>query len=362
MMEKQKPGAVCISALSATIALCALFYGHPASAAQECRFNNGKGGNTTLVNGNYSNTIRLPNPKTGQTQLIAQFSATLTPTITGDCSMGNDGEDLWAKTLPTLTGDGLYNEASFLTNIPGIEYRVRIETTTAIGSRFPVSSSNYQIISYNDGHEEQWDGKTFRANIDIFLKESFKGNPNKVAYLKPQAGLLGWMSLGTPTDSNNQPYAFYITEDTFSIPLILPTCNVMVLGSGGTNIVMGDYFISDFKNNKATKDVPFSLDISNCTSVAKFTTKMTTTKITGGTKNLLGNNLTSNAAAGIGVKILYDKTTQLIPNNANSSYVVSDNTIPDSKSLDFIARMESDGNTLITGQFKATAVFTTTYD
>jgi type 1 fimbria pilin len=362
MMKKQKSGSICLSAAGAAIALCALFYGPHASAAIECRFNSGYGGSTTLINGNYSGTLRLPAPRSGQSVLLAQFQTTLTPTVKGDCSLGNDGEDLWAKTATGLIGNGLYDFASFQTNIPGIEYQVRIETTTGIGNMFAQNTNAYKIISYNDGYESNWDGVAFRATITLYLKESFQGNPGKVAYLRPKAGLLGWASLGDPSDSNNQPYAFNVTEDTFAIPIVLPTCSVIALGNGGTNIAMGDYFISDFKNNNVTKDVPFSLNVSDCTSVAKFTTKMTTTKTTGGTKNLLGNSLTANAAAGIGVKILYNQNTQLIPNNTNSSYVVSDSTIPGSKSLDFIARMESDGNTLVTGAYKATAVFTMTYD
>jgi type 1 fimbria pilin len=362
MMKKQKPGALCLSSVGAAITLCALLYAQPARAAVECRFNSGYGGSTTLINGNYSGTLRLPTPRSGQSVLLAQFQTTLTPTVTGRCSVGNDGEDLWAKTATGLIGDGLYSFASFQTNIPGIEYQVRIETTTGTGNMFAQNTDAYKIISYNDGYESNWDGIAFRATIELYLKETFQGNPNKVAYLRPKAGLLGWASLGTPTDSNNQPYAFNITEDTFAIPIVLPTCSVIALGGGGTNIAMGDYFVSDFKNNNVTKDVPFSLNVSDCTSVATFTTKMTTTKVTGGTKNLLGNSLTSNAASGIGVKILYNQNTQLIPNNANSSYVVSDSAIPESKSLNFIARMESDGNSLATGAFKATAVFTMTYD
>lgn len=362
MIKKYKPGAACISTLSTIVALCVLLYGQPAWAAQECRFNNGKGGSTTLVNGNYSDTIRLPAPKNGQTHMIAQFQTTLTPSIKGDCSMGNDGEDMWAKTSPNVAGNGLYGNASFLTNIPGIEYEVRIETTAGSGSSFAQNTGDYKIISYNDGHEDNWDGKTFRASIYIYLKETFKGNPSKLAYLKPQAGLLGWVSLGTPADSNNQPYAFYVDETTFSIPLVLPTCSIMALGSGGTNIAMGEYFLSDFKNSNVGKDVPFSLQVSDCTSVAKFTTKMTSTKTTGGTTKLLGNTLGSNAAAGVGVKILHDQTIQLIPNDTNSTYILSDDNIPDSRTIDFIARLEKDGNTITAGEFKATAVFTTTYD
>ncbi|EOI1392072.1 fimbrial protein [Klebsiella oxytoca] len=361
MLKKTKPGTLCISTLTTGIALCILFCSQPAQAAIECRFNSGKGGSTTLVNGSYKE-IRLPTPTSGQSHMIAQFDTKLTPTITGDCSAGNDGEDLWAKTSPNITGQGLYNFASFLTNIPGIEYQVRINTTTDSGNMFAQNTQDFQIISYNDGYEDNWDEKTFKATIYVYLKESFNGNPQKLTYLKPQAGLLGWASLGVPSDSNNQPYAFYVTEDTFSIPLVLPTCSVMALGDGGTNVAMGDYFISDLKNGNTTKDVPFNIDVSDCTSVAKFTTKMTTLKTTGSGADLLGNTLNTNAATGIGVKILYNKTTQLIPNNANSNYVVSDNTIPGSKTFNFIARMERDGNPLVVGQFKATAVFNMTYD
>lgn len=359
MMKMQKLGAVCPSA---AIALCAVLYVQSASAAIECRFNNGKGGSTTLVNGNYSGTMKFPTPKSGESYWLASFQTTLTPTVKGNCSLGNDGENLWAKTATDLIGNGLFTRASFKTNIPGVEYQAQIETTAGIGNTFAQNTGDYQVIVSNDGRESDWDGYAFRVTIMVYLKDSFQGNPNKETYLRPKAGLLGWASLGKHGDSNNQPYAFYITENTFAIPIVQPTCSVIALGNGGTNIAMGDYFISDFKNNYVNKDVPFSLKVSDCSSVAKFTTKMTTTKITGGTKNLLGNSLTANAAAGMGVKILYNKNIQLIPNNANSSYVVSDSTIPGSKSLNFIARMESDGNSLVSGAYKATAVFNMTYD
>ena len=85
MLKKTKPGTLCISTLTTVIALCILFCSQPAQAAIECRFNSGKGGSTTLVNGSYKE-IRLPTPTSGQSHMIAQFDTKLTPTITGNDS------------------------------------------------------------------------------------------------------------------------------------------------------------------------------------------------------------------------------------------------------------------------------------
>ncbi|HCR1861242.1 TPA: fimbrial protein [Enterobacter hormaechei subsp. steigerwaltii] len=200
----------------------------------------------------------------------------------------------------------------------------------------------------------------FKARIELTVNDDYHGNPTKETTIHPKAGTLGSMSLGDHTASNNKPWKFIVNEASFQIPVILPTCDVMMLSNGSNTVDMGDYYISDIKNNKV-RDIPFAINVSNCTSVAKFTTKMTSTKLTG-SENLLGNTLTSNAASGMGVKIFHDGDQQLIPNNDNSTYVYNDNSIPGSTNINLTARLVADGNAFKAGQFKATSVFSMTYD
>ncbi|AXO41850.1 hypothetical protein AXA51_18515 [Enterobacter hormaechei] len=168
------------------------------------------------------------------------------------------------------------------------------------------------------------------------------------------------MSIGDPNDSNNQPWTFMVNENSFQIPIVLPTCDIAMLSDGTNDVDLGEYYVSDIKNNRI-KDVPFSIRLDNCTSVASFTTKLTTTKLTGTNNDLLGNTLSS-GAEGAGVRIMYNGTSQLIPNNPNSTYVVTDYYTPGSKQIDYVAQLVANGSTVKPGSFKATGVFTLSYD
>ncbi|XRP71472.1 fimbrial protein [Enterobacter hormaechei] len=114
------------------------------------------------------------------------------------------------------------------------------------------------------------------------------------------------------------------------------------------------------KSNRV-KDIPFSISLSNCTSVANITTKLTTSKLTGKNNDLLGNTLSS-GAEGAGVKIMYNGTSQLLPNNPDSSYVITDYQTPESKQINYVAQLVANGSTVKPGSFKATGVFTLSYD
>ncbi|MEY7630441.1 MULTISPECIES: fimbrial protein [Enterobacter] len=107
--------------------------------------------------------------------------------------------------------------------------------------------------------------------------------------------------------------------------------------------------------------MPFSIHLNSCTSTTKFTTKLTTTKLTGTGNDLLGNTLTS-GAEGAGVRIMYNGNSQLIPNNANSSYIMTDTTVPGSTQINYVAQLVANGSTVKPGAFKATGVFTLSYD
>lgn len=329
----------------------------------ECRFNTGYGGTTTLTNATYGGgPVRIP-PPGGGFYTITRFDVGLSPTLTGHCSMGNDGEDLWSITDTSVYAGLEYQHATFQTNIPGVIYTVYIHTNegaNSSGGYFAGNTGSYNIISHNDGQESNWDRKNFIATVEVRVNGDFHGNPGKETVIHPKAGTLGSMSLGDHNDSNNQPWKFMVDEASFQIPVVLPTCDTAILSNGSNTVDMGNYYISDIKNDKS-RDVPFAISISNCTSVAKFTTKMTSTTVTG-SENLLGNTLGSNEASGMGVIIFYDGNQQLIPNNNNSAYVYTDTSVLGSTNINFTARLVADGKTLKAGQFKATSVFIMSYD
>ena len=312
--------------------------------AGECQMNNGKGGTTTLINSDYSGgTVRLPPPGNYASTL---FNVNLTPGIQAKCGPGDDGFNLVSQTNPTLLMGSSYGRAMFETNIPGIYYSVRVHTAESTGWTTVASS----------GKSDPWDEKWINTSVQIYIDEGYRGNPNKETSIRPKPGTLGKMAIGNPDDSDNQPWTFMVNEDSFQIPIVLPTCDMAMLSDGTNNVNLGEYYVSDIKNNRV-KDIPFSISLSNCTGVANITTKLTTGK----NNDLLGNTLTS-GAEGAGVKIMYNGTSQLLPNNPDSSYVITDYQTPESKQINYVAQLVANGNTVKPGSFKATGVFTLSYD
>ncbi len=340
---------------------CLLLSLSPISWAGECRINDGYGGTTTLVNSQYSGaTVRLP-PPIGYSA-IASFIVNLTPGIQGKCGAGNDGYNLLSQTNPELFKREWNGSAMFETNIPGIYYLVRVRASESggAGGYFTTNTTGWATVAGSD-RSDPWDEKWLNTQVDVFISDGYVGNPNKITVIKPKAGTLGKMALGNdPNDSNNKPYTFMVNENSFQIPIVLPTCDIAMLSDGTDTVNLGDYFVSDIKNNNV-KDVPFSIHLNSCTSTTKFTTKLTTTTLTGTGNDLLGNTLTS-GAEGAGVRIMYNGNSQLIPNNANSTYIMTDNTVPGSTQIDYVAQLVANGSTVKPGAFKATGVFTLSYD
>lgn len=326
----------------------------------ECRMNDGKGGTTTLINAEYSGgPIRLPPPGN---YISALFNVNLTPGIQAKCGAGNDGYNLMSQTDPSVFVGSHYGEAMFETNIPGIHYSVRVHTAESDGGKgayFGTNTTGWAMISASE-NADPWDNKWINTSVHIYIDDGYQSNPNKETFIKPKPGTLGKMSIGDPNDSNNQPWTFMVNESSFQIPIVLPTCDIAMLSDGTNDVDLGEYYVSDIKNNRV-KDVPFSIRLDNCTSVANFTTKLTTTKLTGTNNDLLGNTLSS-GAEGAGVRIMYNGTSQLMPNNPNSTYVVTDYYTPGSKQIDYVAQLVANGSTVKPGSFKATGVFTLSYD
>jgi len=330
--------------------------------AQECRFNDGYGGTTTLINAEYSGgPIRLPPPGNIYTLISGgSFDVSLTPGIQAKCSMGNDGTAMMSLTYPELLVGRFDYEGIFATNIPGIGYSLRVQTIESGSGSGGYFSSVTAWQNLGAFPTNLWDNKWINVSVSLFLGPDYKGNPNKITTLMPKAGALGQMGLGDPNDSNNRPWTFMVNENSFKIPIVLPTCNIAMLMNGRDTLDLGDYFVSDIKNNHV-KDVPFSINLNDCTSVGQFTTKLTTTKLAGTKNDLLGNTLSS-GAKGAGVRIMYNGNSQLIPNNANSSYIMTDSSIPHSTQINYVAQLVADGNTVTPGAFQATGVFTLSYD
>lgn len=334
--------------------------------ADECHFGwYGEGGTTTLVNGQWTKgAIRLP-PAGSTFNSVGDggTGVSLSPGIQVKCDAGTHGDSFYTQTAPGLMIGERYGDAIFETNIPGIGYSVYVHTDEVnggYGGSFGTNTTGWQ--DQTGGFPvSNWADKWMSVTIYFFAGPGYKGNPNKVTMIKPKAGTLGKMGVGDPNASDHKPWTFMVDENSFQIPIVLPTCDTAMIAGGSNTVNLGDYFASDIKNNKV-KNVPFTIELSDCTSAAKFTTKLTTTKATGTNNDLLGNTLSSEAE-GAGVKILYNNgTTQLIPNNSNSSYVITDDYVPDWKQIDFIAQLVANGSTVKPGAFKATGTFTLSYD
>lgn len=347
---------------AAKVALTGLLFSFCQSGwAGECRMGDGYGGTTKLVNSEYSGaTIRLPDQGAYINEI---FTVNLTPGIQINCSpvKGNDGYNLMAQTNPELLAGSKYNEGMFATNIPGIYYSVKVKTSdTGIGGLFGTNTTGWYTTAAW-GPNTPLDGKWLNTYIFLYVGYDYQGNPNRETVIKPRAGTLGKMSIGDPADSNNQPWTFTVDENSFQIPVVLPTCDIVMLGNGTHTVDLGDYFVSDIRY-KRVKDVPFSINFNDCTSVARYTTKLTTTKLTGIDHDLLGNTL-STGAQGAGVKILYNNgNSQLIPNDANSSYDMTETGVPTSTQINFVAQLIADGSMITPGAFSASGVFTISYN
>lgn len=345
---------------AAKVALIGLLFSFCQSGwAAECRMDDGDGGTTKLVNSEYSGaTIRLPDQGAYINEI---FTVNITPGIQIHCGPGNDGYNLMAQTSPELLAGSKYNEGMFATNIPGIYYSVKVKTSdTGIGGLFGTNTSGWYTTAawgQNTPIQDRW----INTFVYLYVGYDYQGNSNRETVIKPKPGTLGKMSIGDPADSNNKPWTFTVDENSFQVPIVLPTCDIVMLGNGTHTVDLGDYFVSDIRY-KRVKDVPFSINFNDCTSVAQYTTKLTTTKLTGIDHDLLGNTL-STGAQGAGVKILYNNgNSQLIPNDANSSYVMTETGVPTSTQINFVAQLIADGSMITPGAFSASGVFTISYN
>ncbi|EAM2912433.1 hypothetical protein CC515_17330 [Salmonella enterica subsp. enterica serovar Austin] len=351
-----------------------VLYGQ-AWAAQECRFGNGGGGTTYLVNGSYPQGIRWAANGGGQMltmRELATFELNLSPTLTSECSMGNDGRQLGEHSTdvpytytrgrgPQIDGEmGNY----YTTNIEGVVFSVKIYSSAGggyFGGGGDVDSKGWSTLV--NPSDTIWDGKTWKARITIW-QDSYdfvdsKGNQKNYTTITPLTTFsLGEMTLGDPSDSNNKPWTFMVTPTTFQVPIVTSTCQTAQLDEGN-NIDLGEYMMSDF--NASPRTTNFRVQILGCDNVWAVDVKLLANKTTGSQNELLGNTL-QGGAEGVGVQLYADNSTPLPPNGLAFTRL-STTTAPGSSFglMNFSAQLVKDGKAMKAGEFKGIATLNLSY-
>ncbi|MGZ0801573.1 fimbrial protein [Kluyvera ascorbata] len=342
----------------------------PAHAAIECRFDNGSGGTTTLVNGISSNNIRWSQssgPRYSSDEiLLATVDLTLSPSLQSTCSIGQNGEVLKGKPdYSYVYATSAYDDGAvrYYTNIPGIYFTAKIYSDAG-GGFFKGSDSSSDdgwVVVEADHNDERWKNKTWKALIHIFqYNYEFSGNTSGVTTLTPKTSFsLGQMAIGDRTDRTNKPWTFNVTPSSFQIPIITTTCQAAALSDGSTNIDLGDYMLADFNQSTRTQDV--TVQLKGCNNLFGVDVKITSNKTTGSGNVLLGNTLTTNAASGVGVQLM-SGFSQLIPNSPiETRYNFNTGSNTTANVFDFTAQLVKDGNPMKAGEFKAVATVLMSY-
>ncbi|TBL78898.1 hypothetical protein EYY94_01435 [Obesumbacterium proteus] len=136
-----------------------------------------------------------------------------------------------------------------------------------------------------------------------------------------------------------------------------PTC-MSTTSRGGNTINLGDYSISELRNNSSTRRVPFIIDFNQCSNMKSITTKLTSNYVRSGT-TLLSNK---NRDLGVGLEISTPNNIPLLPNNINSSYIDNDPYSWDHQTMTLYAALKATGQSTVTaGSFETGATLTFTY-
>ncbi|MCU6276756.1 fimbrial protein [Enterobacter quasiroggenkampii] len=373
-MKMHKTITGCLNTLffvGLTAAAC-LGYQGQARAAQECRFGDGSGGTTTLANSLYDTPIRWYPKSNGSMWLLASFDMDLSPGLTSHCGMGNDGRQLAYKNASGNTrGRGPQPDGGmgnyYVTNIPGVYFSVKI-FSSAGGGYFGDGNADGWTNLVDDPGSNIWDGKTWKAHVNVFQDTaefySLYGNTSQATFISPGGSYsLGQMTLGDPSDSNNQPWTFNVTPSSFQVPIMASTCEHAQLDSGSNTVALGEYMLSDF--NASPVSHPFRVQLTGCNNVYSVKFKMTASKLTGPDNSLLGNML-NNGAEGVGVKVLGDHNRgffEQIKPDEESGVLFSPDTNPGTSLglMNFEAQLVKDGNPLKAGNFTAMTTFQITY-
>lgn len=345
------------------------------AAARECQFGDGSGGTTTLANSTYDTGIRWYPRSNNSMWLLASFDVDLSPSLTSDCSAGDDGRQLAYKNAEgNMLGRGPQPDGGignyYVTNIPGIYFSVKIFSSAGggyFGDGNTMDQSGWSDLVSDPG-EDIWAGKTWKAHVNVWQDTgefyNLGGNTNQATFISPSGAYsLGQMTIGNPSDSDNRPWTFNVTPSSFRVPIIASTCEYAQLDSGSNTVDLGEYMLSDFNTSPVSHQ--FRVQLLGCNNVYSVKYKMTASKLTGPDNNLLGNML-NNGAEGIGVKILGDHNRmqfEQINPNEESDVLFS----PDTGSgvnlglMNFEAQLVKDGNPLKAGNFTGMTTFQISY-
>lgn len=358
--------------LLAKIALTGWLVIYGQAWAKECRFADGNGGTTYLVNGQYPQGVRWAAVGGGQmltTRELATFEVDLSPALHSECNPGSDGKQLGQKTDNSYSsgrGPQIDGETGgyYRTNIEGILFSVKIYSSAGggyFGGGGDIDRNGWTTLVDPDGYV--WDGKTWKGRVTIWQYSydfvNNNGNRNNNTVITPATTFsLGQMTIGDPSDSDNQPWTFMVTPTTFRVPIVTSTCQTAQLDKGN-NIDLGEYMMSDFKFSPRTTN--FRVQILGCDNVWAVDVKLQANKTTGSQNELLGNTL-QGGAEGVGVQLYAENATPLSPNGLAFTRLTTA-TAPGSNfgMMDFSAQLVKDGKPMKAGEFKAVATINLSY-
>jgi len=354
IMKRVFPGFALYSAVGFTMLFSVNVY-----AATECRLDI-SGGQVDTITVNYP-ALNFKSKVTGAPVLLGSYVSGRNEMVR--CGTGDDGDDFYGHStspyvtsIPVVTGQS-YSAALFETNIPGIVFAVRMNIK-GMNLEAYIPTYTKETNLNNDTAGKSMADTIADFYIDVYQTAAFTAIPEGVTSVKEagSVGRAGDFRIGVK-DSNNR--ALGIDPD-LNIPFTAPTCTTLLASNGGV-VALGDYFVSDFKDNSDEKIVDFSLTASGCVNVTQFITSFTSNSLE---HDLLTNTLSgSDAAQGVGVKI-YSKDENNPKVLKPGDRVIKDafSIFPTNQKLDFGAQLVTDGNTLKSGAFKGTAVFTMSYN
>jgi len=343
--------------------------------ADECRFANGDGGTATLNGATTFGVHWAAYNGSATMEKLVTFRVPLDKLLKSECGAGNDGHSLLSKiAFDTANAQGRGPQADgemgnyYLTNIPGIQFSVKIRSPA--GGGFFGGNGSEQVPGWTtlvDTSSDIWDGQTWDAEVTIwqangeFIKNP--GNRANATYITPASSFtLGEMALGDPNGNNNRPWKFNVTPASFQVPIVPSTCQTAQLDSGSNNVDLGEFMLSDF--NASPRTHGFRVQLLGCDNLYAVDFKVTANETTGPQNMLLGNTLQGgDAATGVGVLLRADSEGVYVPPNSPSITFFSHDTGAgvNMGMLTFSAQLVKDGNPLKAGNFKGMSTFVMTY-
>ncbi|MFC3189489.1 fimbrial protein [Pseudocitrobacter faecalis] len=311
------------------------------------------------------------------------------------CTNGGSGEPITLESHLVASPYSYGGHKLFKTNIEGLYFTMHmynlVSFDTTSTSDFYVGEGNMGrealVLNYsagctgNSGKYQALGG--LEANVDLEFYNDATFNPDTTGSItllsdSPYHYTLKNLNPGAGLVSR---YIYQIIN-LDNVTLSSPTCLAAVLSGDSVTqsdtVRLGDYTPKEVI--EGVSSVPFAIDLQNCYRVTDIEVKMTTSA-PATSPSLLGNTLTRNEAQGVGVEIKGLQNSHypevlLLPNDASSVYkAYSDNADPTngiigtgsigtavSQPLNFTATLKQDSNQrIVSGEFKATAVFSITY-